>query len=105
MRHSPYRGLLHCAQQTFREEGLAAFYKSYWTTVRLGAQLPGQGRGLAREEGRGMGRASGRRWHCKLEPQQSCLQAGRSSPACLGWITCAASSAYPTIPALPHSWS
>lgn len=34
VRHSPYRGLMHCVAQTFREEGLAAFYKSYWTTVR-----------------------------------------------------------------------
>lgn len=33
VRHSPYRGLLHCARETWREEGLRAFYKSYWTTV------------------------------------------------------------------------
>ncbi|PRW51045.1 mitochondrial carrier [Chlorella sorokiniana] len=33
VRHSPYRGLMHCVAQTFREEGLAAFYKSYWTTL------------------------------------------------------------------------
>lgn len=31
--HSPYRGVLHCAQSTFQEEGLRAFYKSYWTTL------------------------------------------------------------------------
>ncbi|KAL4425124.1 hypothetical protein ABPG77_008229 [Micractinium sp. CCAP 211/92] len=33
VRHSPYRGLLHCAATTFRQEGLAAFYRSYWTTL------------------------------------------------------------------------
>ena len=38
--HSPYRSLAHCMQTTWREEGLRAFYKSYWTTVS--EQLPGQ---------------------------------------------------------------
>lgn len=31
---------MHCVAKTFQEEGLAAFYKSYWTTV----SLPGLGR-------------------------------------------------------------
>lgn len=31
--HSPYRSLLHCVQTTWQKEGLAAFYKSYWTTL------------------------------------------------------------------------
>ena len=43
--HSPYRGLLHCAQQTLREEGPAAFYKSYWTTVRWAVWCGGRGTG------------------------------------------------------------
>lgn len=34
--HSPYRSLLHCARETLREEGVAGFYRSYWTTVRGG---------------------------------------------------------------------
>lgn len=44
--HSPYRGVLHCAQSTFQEEGLRAFYKSYWTTVRPGRSLLGVKRGV-----------------------------------------------------------
>ncbi|PSC73762.1 mitochondrial carrier [Micractinium conductrix] len=33
VRHSPYRSVLHCASETWRKEGLSAFYKSYWTTL------------------------------------------------------------------------
>lgn len=32
--NSPYRGILDCALQTYRREGLRAFYRSYQTTVR-----------------------------------------------------------------------
>ncbi|KAI3427269.1 hypothetical protein D9Q98_007201 [Chlorella vulgaris] len=31
--HSPYRSLVHCVRETWQEEGLRAFYKSYWTTL------------------------------------------------------------------------
>ena len=31
--HSPFRSLAHCISDTWRQGGLAAFYKSYWTTV------------------------------------------------------------------------
>ena len=65
VRHSPYRGLLHCAQATWREEGLRAFYKSYWTTVGLLGLLLRMGSCW---------------WHAALRaPQQSSLLL-----ACLG---------------------
>jgi hypothetical protein len=31
--HSPYRSIMQCVAATWQREGLAAFYKSYWTTV------------------------------------------------------------------------
>lgn len=31
--HSPYRSVLQCALETWRAEGIRAFYKSYWTTL------------------------------------------------------------------------
>jgi len=31
--HSPYRSLSHCITETWRQQGLSAFYRSYWTTV------------------------------------------------------------------------
>lgn len=31
--HSPFRSLAQCFAETWRQGGMAAFYKSYWTTV------------------------------------------------------------------------
>eukprot|EP00983_Pelagomonas_calceolata_P130475 1161687-Pelagomonas_calceolata.AAC.6 len=31
--HSPYRGVLHCVTQVYKQEGLRAFFKSYRTTL------------------------------------------------------------------------
>ena len=31
--HSPFRSLGHCIAETWKQGGLSAFYKSYWTTV------------------------------------------------------------------------
>lgn len=31
--HSPYRGIIDCAMQTYRSEGLGAFFRSYRTTL------------------------------------------------------------------------
>lgn len=33
--HSPFKNILDCATTTWRAEGLRAFYRSYWTTVRM----------------------------------------------------------------------
>lgn len=33
VRNSPYRSISHCITSTWRQEGLRAFYKSYWTTL------------------------------------------------------------------------
>ena len=38
--HSPYRSLSHCIMETWRQQGLSAFYRSYWTTVSEN-QTPG----------------------------------------------------------------
>ena len=32
--HSPYRGITDCVLRMLREEGVAAFYRSYKVTVR-----------------------------------------------------------------------
>jgi hypothetical protein len=32
--HSPFRSVPACAAATWRQGGIAAFYRSYWTTVR-----------------------------------------------------------------------
>ena len=37
--HSPFRSLAHCISDTWRQGGLAAFYKSYWTTVSFRRRL------------------------------------------------------------------
>ena len=37
---SPYRGVLHCAVSTFRQEGIRAFYRSY--TTQLSMNIPFQ---------------------------------------------------------------
>lgn len=42
--HSPFKNIMECARTTWRNEGIAAFYRSYWTTV---------GVGMERETGRG----------------------------------------------------
>jgi len=31
--HTPYRGVLDCVSQVYKQEGLRAFYKSYRTTL------------------------------------------------------------------------
>ena len=31
--HSPFKNIMECARTTWRNEGIAAFYRSYWTTV------------------------------------------------------------------------
>ena len=31
--HSPFKSLGQCIRETWRQGGIAAFYKSYWTTV------------------------------------------------------------------------
>ncbi|KAH7624542.1 hypothetical protein Ndes2526B_g00743 [Nannochloris sp. 'desiccata'] len=33
--HSPFRSLGHCIAETWRQGGLSAFYKSYWTTLMM----------------------------------------------------------------------
>ena len=33
--HSPYSGVFNCIRKTFEQEGSRAFFKSFWTTVRL----------------------------------------------------------------------